>query len=142
MRQAKYGDTVKVHYTGKLKNGDVFSDTKDGEPLEFTLGRGSTIPGFEKAVIGMEIGETKTIIIPPKEGFGPRYEELVVEIRKHDLPDTIIPAVGEQLVIPQKGSDPIKVMVAGMNDDTVTLDGNHPLAGYTLIFTIQLVGVK
>jgi len=142
MSQAKCGDTVKIHYTGRLKNGEIFANTRDGEPLEFTLGADQAIPGFENAIIGMEVGETKTIILPPEEAFGLRHEELVVNVKKSDFPDHIIPVIGEQLTVRLKGSDPIKVTVANMNEHTITLDGNHPLAGYTLTFNIILVAVK
>ena len=89
MRQAKCGDRIKVHYTGKLENGAVFDASKDGEPFEFTIGEGEVIPGFEKGVIGMEVGETKTITVPPEEAYGPRNEELIVDVKKSILPENI-----------------------------------------------------
>lgn len=141
MSEAKCGDTVKVHYTGKLKNGEIFASSREGEPIEFTLGTEKVIPGLEKAVIGMEAGETKTIIVPPEEAYGPRHEELVLDFKKNEFPNNIVFVVGEQLQIRQKDSDPIKVTVTDMDDDTVTLDGNHLLAGETLIFDILLVAV-
>jgi len=141
MRRAKYGDRVAVHYTGKLENGEVFANSKVGEPFEFTIGKGEVIPGFEKRVIGMELGETKTITIPPEEAYGPRSEELLVDVSKSALPEDITPAIGEQLEIPQKDGNPIDVIITAMNEDTVTLDVNHPLAGITVTFNIQLIGV-
>ena len=141
MRRAKCGDRVAVHYTGKLENGEVFANSKVGEPFEFTIGKGEVIPGFEKRVIGMELGETKTITIPPEEAYGPRSEELLVDVSKSALPEDITPAIGEQLEIPQKDGNPIDVIITAMNEDTVTLDVNHPLAGITVTFNIQLIGV-
>ena len=141
MNQAKCGETVKVHYTGRLENGEVFDTSKDNQPFEFTIGTEKVIPGFEKAIIGMEVGETKTITVPPEEAYGPRHEELVLDFKKNDFPNNITFVVGEQLQIRQKDSDPIKVTVTDMDDDTVTLDGNHLLAGETLIFDILLVAV-
>ena len=142
MSQAKFGDTVKVHFTGRLENGEVFDTSKEGQPLEFTIGKGDVVPGFEKGVIGIEVGETKTITVPPEEAFGPRHEELMVSVKRSDFPEHITPLIGKRLTIRLKGSDPIKVIVVDMNEDTVTLDGNHPLAGHTLTFNILLVAVK
>jgi len=141
MSQAKCGDRVKVHYTGRLENGAVFDTSKDRQPLEFAIGKGVVIPGFEKGVTGMEVGETKTITVPPDEAYGPRHEELMIDIKKSHLPDNIRPSVGDQLQIPQKDGNPIDVIIAVMNEDTVTLDANHPLAGITLTFDILLVAI-
>jgi len=141
MRQAKCGDRVAVHYTGKLENGEVFANSKVGEPLEFTIGKGEVIPGFEKGVIGMEAGETKTITVPPDEAYGPTSEELLIQIKKSFLPENITPAIGDQLRIPQKDGNPIDVIITAMNEDTVTLDVNHPLAGVALTFDILLVAI-
>ena len=141
MGQAKNGDTVKVHFTGRLENGEVFSNSKDDQPLEFTLGSGKIIPGFEEGIIGMEVGETKTITVPPEEAYGPRRKELIVDVEKTDLPENITPAIGEQIQIRQKDGNPIKVTITDMNEDTVTLDANHPLAGNTLFFHVELVEI-
>jgi peptidylprolyl isomerase len=141
MVKAKRGDTVKLHFTGRLENDEVFDTSKDDEPLIFTTGTEKVIPGFEKAIIGMEVGETKTVTIPPEEAYGPRYKELILDFKKNAFSNDITLVVGEQLKIRQKGHDPIKVTVADIDDDTVTLDGNHPLAGKTLIFDIHLVGI-
>ncbi|NVM25332.1 MAG: peptidylprolyl isomerase [Desulfobacterales bacterium] len=141
MRQAKCGDRVTVHYTGKLENGEVFANSKVGEPFEFRIGKREVIPGFEKGVIGMEVGETKTITVPPEEAYGPRSEELLVDVSKSALPENITPAIGEQLQIPQQDGNPIRVTISDMSEDTVTLDANHPLAGITVTFNIQLIGV-
>ncbi len=141
MNQAKTGDTVKVHYTGKLEDGVVFDSSKDRPPLEFTIGGGEVIAGFENGIIGMEVGSTKTISIPPEEAYGPRREELVLYVKKTDFPDNIVPAVGQQLQVRQPNGGIIDLVVTEMNDDTVTLDANHPLAGKTLIFDVELVEI-
>lgn len=141
MSQAKDGDTVKVHYTGTLENGEVFGTTKDGEPLELTLASGKIIPGFEKGITGMEVGDTKTITVPPGEAYGPRRKELIVDIKKTDLPEDITPAIGKQLQIRQKDGNPIEVTITDMDEDTVTLDANHPLAGNTLLFEVELLEI-
>ena len=141
MSQVKNGDTVKVHYTGKLENGKVFDTSEDRQPREFTLGSGKIIPGFEKGIIGMEVGEAKTITVPPEEAYGPRRNELIVDVEKTDLPENITPAIGKQLQIRQKDGNPIKVTITDMNEDTVTLDANHPLAGNTLFFDVELVEI-
>jgi peptidylprolyl isomerase len=141
MSQAKDGDTVKVHYTGRLENGEVFGTTKDEEPLELTLGSGKIIPGFEKGIAGMEVGDTKTITVPPGEAYGQRIKELIVDIKKTDLPEDITPAIGKQLQIRQKDGNPIEVAITDMDEDTVTLDANHPLAGNTLLFEVELLEI-
>jgi peptidylprolyl isomerase len=142
MNQAKCGDTVKVHINVWLENGTNFMSSKDDEPLEFTIGKGEVISGFENAVIGMEVGEKKTVSIPPEDAFGQWHEELVVDVAKSDFPEHISPVVGERLKIRMRGSDPIEVTVKDMSEDIITLDGNHPLAGYTLIYHIQLISIN
>ncbi len=142
MSQAQCGDSVKVHFTGRLENGEVFTSSRYSEPLEFTLGSGQVIPGFEKAVTGMEVGEEKTITLPPEEAYGPRQEDLVVDVKKSNFPKDITPVIGEQLEIPQKEGKPVKVTVSDISEDSVTLDANHPLAGCTVSFTVLLVAVK
>jgi peptidylprolyl isomerase len=142
MNQVKSGDKVKVHINVFLENGINFLRSKDDEPFEFTIGQGEVIPGFENAVIGMEVGEEKTVKIPPEEAFGERKDELVVDVNRSDIPEDITPSIGEQLQIRLYGSDPIKATVVDMSEDTVTLDGNHPLAGYTLTYNILLVAIQ
>ena len=140
MSPAKNGDTVKIHLTGRLENGDVFSKPED-KPFEFTLGSGELIPGFEKGIVGMEVGQTKTIAVPPEEAYGPRNEELMVDVKKTTLPESITPVIGQQLQIRRRSGDLLKVTVAGVDEDTVTLDANHPLAGNTLLFEVKLVEI-
>jgi len=141
MNQAKNGDTVKVHFTGKLENGEVFGKSVEGQPFEFTLGASQIIPGVEEGILGMEVGEKKTIAVPPEQAYGPKREELVVEVKKTDLPEHIEPAVGEPLRLRRTDGDDIEVFVSDISEDTVTLDGNHPFAGMTLLFDLELVEI-
>lgn len=142
MVQAKPGDTVKIHYTGKLDDGTVFDSSVNREPLEFTLSGGQVIPGFDQAVVGMTPGETKTQKIPMDLAYGPYREEMVVEIARQQMPPDLQPEVGQQLQIQQADGQTVPVMVTVVTDSTVTLDANHPLAGEDLTFEIQLVEVS
>jgi peptidylprolyl isomerase len=139
--KAKEGDLVKVHYTGKLKDESVFDSSQNSEPLEVTLGSGQVIPGFEKAVIGMGVGDSKTFEIAAAEAYGSYREELVVEIDKERIPEDLTVEVGQQLVLRQKEGPPIRVLVTDMSDQSVTLDANHPLAGEDLTFEVQLIEI-
>lgn len=141
MNQAKNGDRVKVHYTGKLEDNLVFDFSQNHEPLEFTIGTESVIPGFEKGIVGMKTGDTKTIIIQPEEAYGPRHEELVVNVKKSDFSENITPAIGQQLQIREQDDNYIDVIITDIDEDTVTLDANHPLAGRTLLFDVKLVAI-
>jgi FKBP-type peptidyl-prolyl cis-trans isomerase 2 len=141
MGKVKDGDTVKVHYTGKLENGEVFDTSKEKEPFEFTVGKKAVIPGFETGVVGMEVGDTKTIEIAPEEAYGAKRDELVVEVKKSELPDDITPTIGQRLQIKQEGGNPIVVTITDLNEDIITLDANHPLAGYTLFFDVEVVDI-
>lgn len=141
MSQAKKGDTVKVHYTGKLENGETFDSSKDRDPLEFVIGGGNVIPGFEKGVLGMKEGASVNITIPPEEAYGERDEQFVVRVSRNEFPENITPAVGLQLQMTQPNDEPIVVMITDMSDDTITLDANHPLAGQTLFFEVELVEI-
>jgi peptidylprolyl isomerase len=141
MAQAKDGDTVKVHYTGKLKNGELFDKSSENDPLQFKIGEGQIIPGLEEAVIGMEQGETKETEIPADEAYGPRDEEKVVEIERSRFPDNLEPEVDQKLQVQQENGQQLIVTVTDVAEKTVTLDMNHPLAGEDLIFKIELVGI-
>ena len=141
MSKAKKGDTVKVHYTGWLENGTAFDNSKQGQPLEVTIGSGRVIPGFEKALIGMEPGETKTITIPPEEAYGPRPKQLIADIKRSNLPEHISPAMGKQLRIRHSDGHHTDVIITDMTADRVTLDANHPSAGVTLTSDIHLVAI-
>lgn len=138
MAQAKSGDTVKVHYTGKFADGTVFDSSLDREPLEFAIGEGQVIPGFEQAVEGMNTGDTKTVTIPAAEAYGPVNEEMVMEVDRSEFPDDLKPEVGDQLQMTQPDGETFIVSVTNADDTTVTLDANHPLAGKDLIFEIKL----
>jgi len=139
---AKGGDTVKIHYTGKLEDGTVFDSSRDREPFELTLGSGSTIPGFENGIIGMALGDTKTITIPPEEAYGPRRDDLVMTISKDEFPSDITPSVGQQLQMRHPSGNVMNVTITDVMQDSVTLDANHALAGKTLIFEVELMEIK
>ena len=141
MAQAKYGDTVKVHYTGKLDDGTVFDASVNGDPLQFTIGSGQIIPGFEQAVVGMNPGESKTVKIPAEDAYGQRREDLVLEVEKSQLPEGLKPEVGLQLQSRQPDGRIIVLTIADISESHVTLDANHPLAGKDLTFDIQLVEI-
>ena len=142
MSQAKDGDTVKVHYTGKLEDGSVFDSSKDRDPLEFKLGSHSVIVGFENGILGMEVGESKSITIPQEDGYGPTRDELVSTVeRKVFDKRNITPEIGKTLQVPQPDGRQYNVRISAVEDDSVTLDGNHPLAGKTLIFDVELIEV-
>ena len=141
MAQAQNGDSVKVHYTGKLDDGSVFDSSVERDPLEFQLGQEQLIPGFEKAVVGMEVGQSKTVNIPADEAYGPHRQELVLEVGRSEFPDEIKPKVGEQLRMRQPDGREFRVWVTAEAEDTVTLDGNHPLAGKDLTFDLQLIEI-
>ena len=141
MNQAKTGDKVKVHYTGKLENGKVFGTSKEGQPLEFEIGTESVLPALERGIIGMGAGDAKAIEVQPEEAFGLRHEELVVEVKKTEFPENMTPSVGEQLQIKQDDGNLIDVMITDIGEDSVTLDANHPLAGNRLFFDIELLEI-
>jgi peptidylprolyl isomerase len=141
--QAKNGDTVQVNYTGKLADGTVFDSSVGREPLEFTLGAGQMIPGFEKAVFGMKVGEKKTVTIPVDEAYGPHRDDLVIEVPRDKLPAGLTPEVGQQLGVKQADGSTAVVTITNVSDNnTVTIDANHPLAGKDLTFEIELVKIK
>ncbi|MCW3141883.1 MAG: peptidylprolyl isomerase [Methanophagales archaeon] len=141
MAQAKPGDTVKVHYTGKLEDGTVFDTSTDRDPLQFTIGERKIIPGFEQAVVGMNPGESKTIKVPMDEAYGPHREEMVMVVDRNQLPVDLIPEVGQQLQSRQPDGQTMVVTVIGVSESSVTVDANHPLAGKDLTFDILLVEI-
>lgn len=141
MAEAKNGDTVKVHYTGKFEDGTVFDSTEGREPVQFTLGGGQLISGFEKALIGMNPGESKTSDIPQDEAYGPRNEEMKQVVERGQLPSDLTPQVGMQLQVNTPEGQTLIVTIAEVTDSHVTLDANHPLAGKDLSFDIQLVEI-
>lgn len=141
MAPAQNGDVVKVHYTGKLDDGTVFESSDGRDPLEFQLGGKQVLPGVEKAVVGMNVGESKTTTIPASEAYGQHRPELSVVVKRTELPDHIDPEVGQQLLMRQPSGQELRVTVTDANDETLTLDGNHPLAGQDLVFDLRLVEV-
>lgn len=142
MSRAKVGDTVRVHYTGRLSDGTVFDTSLQRDPLEFTIGAGQLIPGFEQAVVGMEAGESRTAEIPVEQAYGEHREDMVVTVERERFPDHIEPEVGLQLQLQQPGGMPLLVTVTEVADADITLDANHPLAGQDLTFDIELVGIS
>jgi FKBP-type peptidyl-prolyl cis-trans isomerase 2 len=141
MAAAKTGDTVRVHYRGSLADGSVFDSSEGGEPLEFTLGRGQVIKGFDQAVLGMKDGDIRSVNIQPDQAYGPHHDDLMVTVPRAELPPGIEPEIGQQFEVQQDDGEPLIVRVAAMTDTTLTLDGNHPLAGETLTFRIEFVKV-
>lgn len=140
---AKNGDLVRVHYTGRLEDGQVFDTSKDGgEPLKFTVGAGEVIPGFEEGVRGMEVGESKTVEIESDDAYGPHREALVATIERERAKFPFEPQVGMNLLMPLPDGQQLEVVVAEVTDTHVTVDGNHPLAGKKLIFDLELVGTE
>lgn len=139
---ARSGDTVTVHYRGTLEDGSVFDSSEGRAPLLFTLGEGDVIPGFEAAVIGLEVGEKAVTTIPPEEAYGPRYEEAVQEV-PIDLFGEAAPEIGDVVSVIADDGTQLAATVSAISDDlmTVTLDFNHPLAGRTLTFEIELVEI-
>jgi len=141
MTQAKHGDTVKVHYTGKLEDGTVFDSSIKHDPLQFTISEGKLIQGFEQAVVGMNPGESKTTKVPADKAYGPHREEMVLEVDRKEFPEHLKPKVGEQLQVRHAEGQTIVVMVTDVSESSVTLDANHPLAGKDLTFDIQLIEI-
>jgi peptidylprolyl isomerase len=139
MSQAQKGNTVRVHFTGKLDNGEVFDTSKGKNPMEFKIGEGTVIQGLEKAVIGMHEGETKTAKIPAEDAYGLYRKELVAEVEKDRLPDDIEPQVGQLLKVKQNNGEVFTVSISKIGDNNITLDANHPLAGKDLTFDLNLV---
>ncbi len=130
-----------MHYTGKLEDGTVFDSSQGGQPLSFTLGAGQVIAGFEEAVEGMKQGESKTTHIPAEEAYGPHRDDLVIEVPRDQIPAELNPEVGQQLQLRQEGGQDIPVVVREVTEGSITLDANHPLAGKSLIFEIELVEI-
>ncbi len=141
MAAAKHGDSVQVHYTGKLLDGTVFDSSRSRQPLRFKLGSGQVIAGFEKAVTGMLVGESKTVSIPPEEAYGQRRDDRIVTLRRNQLPANLNVTVGQRLELTQEDDQAFLATVSGVTPDLITLDANHPLAGKTLTFELELVGI-
>lgn len=142
MSQVKENNTVKVHYVGKLSDGQVFDSSEGKEPLEFTLGQGKLIPGFENGLIDMKLNEKKTIIISQEEAYGESREDLIQEVAKSQLPEDIIPEVGMGLVSKSSDGNETNLLIVEVKEATIVIDGNHPLAGKELTFDLEVVGIQ
>ena len=141
MQQVKNGDKVRVHYTGKLTNGSEFDSSVKREPLEFTVGAGQMIKGFDAALPGMEIGEKKTINIPAADAYGERSDEAIIEFPKENVPADMKLEPGMPLTLQNQHGQPVPVVVVEVKDDVIVLDANHFLAGEELVFDIELVEI-
>jgi FKBP-type peptidyl-prolyl cis-trans isomerase 2 len=142
MQQVKKGDTVKVHYHGKLTDGTTFDSSEGREPLEFEVGGGMVIPGFDTGITGMGVGEKKTITIPADEAYGPKQEEMIMEFPRERFPADMVPEAGMQLNMSNGSGQNFPVVIVEVKDDVVILDANHPLAGEDLTFDLELVDIK
>lgn len=141
MQQVKNGDKVKVHYHGKLRNGDTFDSSEGREPLEFTVGGGQVIKGFDNGVMGMQVGDKKTVEIAVQDAYGEKQDEMIIEFPKDQFPPEMNPEVGMQLMMNNGAGQQFPVTVAEVREESVVLDANHPLAGQELVFDIELVSI-
>ena len=141
MSKAKKGDVVKVHYKGKLNSGEQFDSSEGREPLEFTVGAGQMITGFDEAIHGMNVGEKKTITIAPEKAYGEKKEEAIIEFPKSNIPADMKLEPGMKLQLRNEAGQPVPVIVTEVKDEIVILDANHELAGRELIFDIELVEI-
>lgn len=141
MAAAKKGDCVHVHYTGTLEDGSTFDSSRGVEPLEFTLGSGQVIAGFDEAVTGMKPGERKNVMVPAEKAYGQRHEEMVISVPRKQFPTHIIPEIGQQIQLAGPNNQPILVKVVEISGDSVLLDANPPLAGRNLTFDLELMSI-
>jgi len=142
MIQVKENNTVKVHYIGKLSDGQVFDSSEGKEPLEFTLGQGKLIPGFEKGLMDMKLNEKKTIAVSKEEAYGEPQEGLIQEVQKTQLPPDMTPEVGMGLISKSEDGQEMNLVIVEVKEETIIIDGNHPLAGKDLIFDLEVVEIK
>lgn len=141
MQQVKKGDKVKVHYHGRLDNGETFDKSEGREPLEFEVGSGMVIKGFDDGVTGMSVGDKKTINIPFDEGYGPRNPEMIIEMPKERFPKDMEIEVGMPLGMSDGQGQQFQVVITEIKEEVVMLDANHPLAGHDLTFDLELVEI-
>lgn len=142
MSKVSDGKKVKVHYTGKLTDGSEFDSSREREPLDVTMGEGGLIPGFENGLQGMAVGEKKTITIEADQAYGAKREDLIMQVPREDFPDDITPEVGLELTVQSEEGPQMHALVVDMDDDSVTVDANHPLAGETLVFDLEIVDIS
>ena len=141
MSKVKKNDKVKVHYTGRLTTGEQFDSSAGRDPLEFTVGAGQMIPGFDEAVEGMELNEKKTITLSPDQAYGPVHDQLINEVDRNQLPPDMQPEVGQTLMASSPDGRQTRVQVTEVKENSITIDANHPLAGKELVFDIELVEI-
>jgi peptidylprolyl isomerase len=141
MSQATTGNSVKIHYTGTLDDGTQFDSSAGRDPLAFELGSGQVIPGFDKAVDGMTVGDSKTVNIPAEDAYGPHQSTMVQDVPKSALPDDMEPAEGMGLQAQGPDGQLVNLVITEVKEDSITVDGNHPLAGKALNFDIELVSI-
>ena len=141
MQQVKQGDTVKVHYHGRLTDGTVFDSSEGRQPLEFEVGGGRVIKGFDEGVKGMEVGDKRTVEIPVVDAYGEKSEDMIIEFPKSQFPEDMSPQVGQQLMMSNGSGQSFPVTIMEVQEESVLLDANHPLAGQDLIFDIELVEI-
>lgn len=141
MTQAKLGDTVQVHYTGRLDNETIFDSSRERQPLVYTIGKGQVIDGFDEVVLGMTVGETRKTRILPEKAYGPHLPEMVMEVERRHFPPEIVPELGLKIQLGSPSGEPVMVTITSISGDIVTLDANPPLAGKVLNFEIELIGI-
>jgi len=141
MQAVKNGDKVRVHYHGRLTNGTTFDSSEGRDPLEFEVGAGMVIKGFDNGVVDMKVGEKKTLNIPVEEAYGPKNDELIMDFPKENIPADLNPQVGMELQMSNPQGQVFPVKVAAISSEFITLDANHPLAGEPLVFDIELVEI-
>lgn len=142
MQQVKKGDTVKIHYHGTLSDGNIFDSSLEREPLEFEVGSGMVIPGFDAGVMDMKVGDKKTIHIPFMEAYGPVNEQMIIEFSRDQFPDDMSLELGLQLMMSDQNGQQFPVVITDILEETVKLDANHPLAGKDLTFDLELMDIQ
>lgn len=141
MASAANGNTVKVHYTGTFDDGEVFDSSREAQPLEFVIGAGQVIPGFDQAVVGMQVGESKKVHLPEEEAYGPVNPEMIFDAERSQFEEGLNPEVGQQFQTQMQDGSPVLLTVKAVEGDKITLDANHPMAGKALNFDIEVVEI-
>jgi FKBP-type peptidyl-prolyl cis-trans isomerase 2 len=141
MSKVKENDTVKVHYTGKLKNGEIFDSSLEREPIKVTLGQQSLIPGFENGLLNMELNEKKTVVIPMEDAYGDIKKELFQKVPKEELPEDLKPEIGMGLLAKSPDGSERQIKIVDVKNDAIIIDANHPLAGQELTFELEIVEI-